>query len=152
MQASKIDKDSQAVQESNPKPSDLVMVNWREIECDDTLREFKQVLRFDLVDRKGEPLRVQLLLDRRHKLNRAMSKPVAYFRMTSTQQLLNLANTALAAAVTLAYSEQRILEPSQDQIRDVLKAHWQMAQPDVIVGVDAMRRDLRLHRMTQERL
>jgi hypothetical protein len=152
MQASKIDKDSQAVQESNPKPSDLVMVNWREIECDDTLREFKQVLRFDLVDRKGEPLRVQLLLDRRHKLNRAMSKPVAYFRMTSTQQLLNLANTALAAAVTLAYSEQRILEPSQDQIRDVLKAHWQMAQPDVIVGVDAMLRELRLHRMTQERL
>ena len=141
-----------AVQESNPKPSDLVMVNWREIECDDTLREFKQVLRFDLVDREGEPLRVQLLLDRRHKLNRAMSKPVAYFRMTSTQQLLNLANTALAAAVTLAYSEQRVLEPSQDQIRDVLKAHWQMAQPDVIVGVDVMLRELRLHRMTQERL
>jgi hypothetical protein len=128
------------------------MVNWREIECDDTLREFKQVLRFDLVDRDGEPLRVQLLLDRRHKLNRAMSKPVAYFRMTSTQQLLNLANTALAAAMTLAYSEQRILEPSQDQIRDVLKAHWQMAQPDVIVGVDVMLRELRLHRMTQERL
>jgi hypothetical protein len=128
------------------------MVNWREIECDDTLREFKQVLRFDLVDREGEPLRVQLLLDRRHKLNRAMSKPVAYFRMTSTQQLLNLANTALAAAVTLAYSDQRILEPSQDQIRDVLKAHWQMAQPDVIVGVDVMLRELRLHRMTQERL
>ena len=139
-------------QESNPKPSDLVMVNWREIECDDTLREFKQVLRFDLVDREGEPLRVQLLLDRRHKLNRAMSKPVAYFRMTSTQQLLNLANTALAAAVALAYSEQRVLEPSQDQIRDVLKAHWQMAQPDVIVGVDVMLRELRLHRMTQERL
>lgn len=128
------------------------MVNWREIECDDTLREFKQVLRFDLVDREGEPLRVQLLLDRRHKLNRAMSKPVAYFRMTSTQQLLNLANTALAAAVALAYSEQRVLEPSQDQIRDVLKAHWQMAQPDVIVGVDVMLRELRLHRMTQERL
>jgi hypothetical protein len=81
-----------------------------------------------------------------------MSKPVAYFRMTSTHQLLNLANTALAAAVALAYSEQRILEPSQDQIRDVLKAHWQMAQPDVIVGVDVMLRELRLHRMTQERL
>jgi hypothetical protein len=128
------------------------MVNWREIECDDTLREFKQILRFDLVDREGEPLRVQLLLDRRHKLNRAMSKPVAYFRMTSTHQLLNLANTALAAAVALAYSEQRILEPSQDQIRDVLKAHWQMAQPDVIVGVDVMLRELRLHRMTQEKL
>lgn len=132
-----------------PRPTDLVMIPYREVECDDTLREFKQVLRFDLVDVAGEPLRGQLLLDRRHKFNRAQSKPVAYFRMTSPHQLIRLADTALAVAVTLLYSEQRRLEPSEDEIRQVLKTHWQLAQPDVLDAVKSILRDLAVHRMTR---
>ena len=130
-----------------PKPSDLVMLPYREIQCDDTLREFIQILRFDLVDVPREPLRAQLLLDRRHKLNKGMSKPVAYFRMSSTEQLLKLANTALAVALTLVYNEQDLLEPSDDQIRNALKSHWMMAQPDVLNAVKTILRDLQLHRM-----
>ena len=130
-----------------PKVSSLVMLPYREVECDDTLREFKQVLRFDLVDVPREPLRAQLLLDRRHKLQKAMSKPVAYFRMSSTEQLLKLSNTALAVAVALVYAEQDLLEPSDDQIRNALKSHWMMAQPDVLNAVKTILRDLQLHRM-----
>lgn len=138
-------------QSEKPNVSNLVMVPYREVECDDTLREFKQVLRFDLVDVAGEPLRSQLLLDRRHKFNRAQSKPVAYFRMTSPQQLIKLADTALAVALTLLYSEQRCLDPSDDEIRGVLKTHWQMAQPDVLDAVKTILRDLTLHRLASKK-
>ncbi|MEM1589636.1 MAG: hypothetical protein QW175_04395 [Candidatus Bathyarchaeia archaeon] len=134
-----------------PKPSSLVMLPYREIECDDTLREFTQILRFDLIDAPGEPLRCQLLLDRRHKLNKGLSKPVAYFRMTSTEQLMKLANTALACAVVLAFHEQRVLEPEDEQIRSVLKSYWQLAQPDVLYAVKTILRDVKLHKMALER-
>jgi hypothetical protein len=136
----------------NPKPSSLVMLPYREIQCDDTLREFTQVLRFDLVDVKGEPLRVQLLLDRRHKLNRGLSKPVAYFRMSSTEQLVKLANTALACAVALAFNEVNLLEPTDDQVRNALRSHWQMAQVDLLYAVKTILRDVKLHRMALERI
>jgi len=134
-----------------PSPLNLVMLPYREIECDDTLREFKQILRFDLVDAPGQVLRSQLLLDRRHKLNKSQSKPVAYFRMSSTEQLIKLANTALAVAVVLVYNEQDLLDPSDDQIRNVIKSHWQMAQPDVLNAVRVILRDLQLHRMAVAR-
>lgn len=135
----------------NPKPSHLVMLPYREIQCDDTLREFTQVLRFDLVDVKGEPLRAQLLLDRRHKLNKGMSKPVAYFRMSGTEQLVKLANTALACAVALAFNEINLLEPTDDQVRNALRSHWQMAQVDLLYAVKTILRDVKLHRMALER-
>jgi hypothetical protein len=132
-------------------PSHLVMLPYREIECDDTLREFKQILRFDLLDVPGQVLRSQLLLDRRHKLNKGMSKPVAYFRMSSPEQLIRLANTALAVAVALAYNEQTMLDPTDDQVRNVLKSHWQMAQPDVLNAVKLILRDLEVHRLALKR-
>jgi hypothetical protein len=128
-------------------PRDLVMLPYREVECDDTLRMFKQVLRFDLVDVVGHRLRTQLLLDRRHKQNRSLSKPVAYFPMSTCEQLIKLANTALACAITLAYAEQGLLEPTDEQIRRVIAAHWSMAQPDVLNTVGLALRDLKLHRM-----
>jgi hypothetical protein len=67
--------------------------------------------------------------------------------MSSTEQLIKLANTALACAVALAFNEQRVLEPEDEQVRSVLKAHWQMAQPDVLFAVKTILRDLKLHRM-----
>ena len=140
-----------SVEFENPKPSDLVMLPYREIQCDDTLREFIQILRFDLIDIIGEPLRAQLLLDRRHKLQKGMSRPVAYFRMSSTEQLIKLANTALAVAIALIYAEQDMLDPSDDQIRAVIKSHWQMAQPDLLNAVKTILRDLKLHRMALEK-
>jgi hypothetical protein len=70
--------------------------------------------------------------------------------MSSTEQLIKLANTALACAVALAFNEQRVLEPSDEQVRNVLKAHWQMAQPDVLFAVKSILRDVKLHRMAVE--
>jgi hypothetical protein len=140
------------VEEVKVSPADLVMLAYREVECDDTLREFKQVLRFDLVDAKGQPLRAQLLLDRRHKLNRALSKPVAYFRMSTTEQLVKLANTALAVAVALAYNEQQQLSPSLENVKATVNAHWSMARVDVVNAVELMLRDLQLHQMVQAKL
>jgi len=133
-----------------PTAADLVMLPYREVQCDDTLREWIQVLRFDLIDKPKQPLRAQLLLDRRYKLKKSQSKPVAYFRMSSTEQLIKLANTALAVAIALVYSEQDLLEPTDEQIRNVLRGHWQMAQPDVLNAVKTILRDLKLHRMTLE--
>lgn len=131
----------------NPKAADLVMLPYREIECDDTMREFHQVLRFDLIDIPGHALKSQLLLDRRHKLQKGMSRPVAYFRMSTPEQLIRLANTALACAAALIFNEQRQIEPTDEEIRSVLKAHWQMAQPDVLCATSNILRDLKLHRM-----
>jgi len=128
-------------------PKDLVMLPYREVLCDDTLREFAQVLRFDLIDVDGHPLRCQLLLDRRHKMNKALSKPVAYFRMSSPEQLIKLANTALACAVAMACSEQDHLEPSSESVKAVVDAHWSMARVDVVSAVETVMRDLRLHRL-----
>jgi hypothetical protein len=138
--------------EAKPNPKDLVMLAHREVTCDDTLREFVQVLRFDLVDMRDNPLRAQLLLDRRHKQNKAMSKPVAYFRMSSTEQLMKLANTAVTVAVTLVYSEQGQLEPTDEQIRRAVMAYWEMAQPDVLNAVRVALREVRNHRAVQTSL
>jgi hypothetical protein len=109
-----------ATQAAHVEPSDLVMLPFREVECDDTMREFRQVLRFDLIN--GRPLRAQLLLDRRHKSNKALSKPVAYFRMSSTDQLIKLGNTALGVATALAFAEMNVLEPSYEQIKSAVKS------------------------------
>lgn len=132
-------------------PKDLVMLAYREVVCDDTLREFTQILRPDLIDRQGEVLRVQLLLDRRHKLNRGMSKPVAYFRMSSTEQLLRLANTFLALAMVKVLDEQGNLEPSHEDLKRFFNSHWAMALPDVLVATETILPDLRVHRMALAR-
>jgi len=132
----------------NPKPSDLVMLPYREIQCDDTLREFIQILRFDLVDVPHEPLRAQLLLDRRHKLNKSQSKPVAYFRMSSTDQLIKLGNTALALATVMAFSEQGRLEPTHDEVKSAVKSLLQLStQIDVANAIEVILRDVKLRRM-----
>ena len=138
--------------ETKPCPKDLVMLQHREVTCDDTMREFMQVLRFDLVDMTGYPLRSQLLLDRRHKLNKGLSQPVAYFRMSSTRQLLGVSSTSLVVAVTLAFAEEGQLQPTDDKIRSALKSYWEMEQPDILDAVKVMLREVRNHRSTQTTL
>jgi hypothetical protein len=117
-----------------PDEADLVMLDYREVRCDDTLREFHQVIRFYLIDRPGQPLRSEILIDRPHKLNKAMSKHVCFLQMSSTQQLMALTNTALAVATAMAYNEQPNLNPTDDEIRRALKSYWEMAQPPIFIG------------------
>ena len=134
-------------------PTDLVMLPYREVVCDDTLREFMQVLRPDLVDRKGEVLRVQLLLDRRHKQNKGFSKPVAYFRMSESAQLTRLATNFVALAVVMAFDGSRNLEPSHEELERAVHGCWDyLMKNDVKLAVETILRDLRLHRMALEKV
>jgi hypothetical protein len=132
-----------------PDEVDLVMLDYREVRCDDTLREFHQVIRFYLIDRPGHPLRSEILIDRPHKLNKAMSKHVCFLQLSSTQQLMSLTNTALAVATVMAYNEQPNLNPTDDEIRKSLRSYWEMAQPDLLAAIRTILNDLQNHRRQQ---
>lgn len=125
-----------------PKPSDLLPLS-REVKADDTMREFHQVLRFDIV--YGKPLRAQLLLDRRHKAQKSLSKRAAYVRMSQASQLLDLACGALSIANVLAY--QSVKDPSHDAIASGTKSLLQLIQGDVVTLTEIMLRQVQLHRM-----
>jgi hypothetical protein len=129
-------------------PEDLVMFAFREVQCDDTMRQFIQVLRFDIGDVLGQPLRAQLLLDRRHKQNKGQSAPVAYFRMSSPDQVIKLGNTGLAVSAVLAFAQQGQLEPGYDEVKAAVRTLLRLfVEADVCSAVEVMLRDVRLHRM-----
>jgi hypothetical protein len=129
------------------KPEDLVEGAFREVECDDTMQQFKQVLRFDLVDILGEPLSAELLLDRRHKLQKSLSKPVAFFHMSAPSQLISLGVTSLAVSTVLVFAEQKHLEPTREEILKAVQGLLQLfVSRDLTNVVDVLLRDLRLHR------
>jgi len=118
----------------------------REVRFDDTLREFHQVGRFDVIDQN--PLRTQLLLDRRHKENQKRSKPVGYFRMSSTDQLISLAVDALSLANIL------VLEGKGDINRDMIRSStedlFRLILRDIVNVTDVAMNDLRLHQRGKE--
>ena len=130
-----------------PKVTDLIPLS-REVFCDDTLRQFHQVIRFDVV--YDRPLRIQLLLDRRHKANKSLSKPVAYFRISEIGQLLRLGTNSFAAAVVLAFYSQNRTEPSSEEIKDAAKNLFSMIQGDVELTTEVVLRDIKLRKMAAE--
>ena len=129
-----------------PKVTDLIPFS-REVFCDDTLREFNQVIRYDVV--YGKPLRIQLLLDRRHKFKKSLSKPLGYFRISSIDQMLRLGTNALAAATILAFFQQNRTEPSLDEIRQAVNSLLKMVGADMELTAQTVLRDLQLRRMTE---
>ena len=128
----------------NPKVTELIPFA-REVFCDDTLREFNQVIRYDIV--YGRPLRVQLLLDRRHKFNKSLSKPLGYFRISSVDQLLRLGTNALAAATVLAFFQQNHTEPTQEEIYSAVQNVVKMLASDVELTTQTILNQLKLRRM-----
>jgi hypothetical protein len=132
----------------NPKVTDLLPLS-REILCDDTLREFHQVIRFDVI--YGRPLRVQLLLDRRHKTNKRLSKPAAYYRMSSTDQLIRLGCNALATATVLAFFQQNRTDPGFEEIDKAVDSLIQMVAADAKTTVQVVLRDIKLRKMAEKR-
>lgn len=104
-------------------PGDLVPCP-REVYFDDTLKVFDQVLRFDVV--LDTPLKIQVLLDRRHKFRRKKSKPVAYFRISQTSQLIDMVTSALTMASVLALQNRDdidsfTIEKAVDSILTIIK-------------------------------
>lgn len=125
--------------------TDLVPLS-REVRFDDTLRQFHQVARFDLIDQN--PLRTQLLLDRRHKENQRRSKPVGYFRMSSTDQLISMAVDALSLANIL------VLEGKGNITRDMIQSStedlFKLIRRDIVNVTDAALNDLRMHQLKRD--
>ena len=129
-----------------PKVTDLVPFS-REVFCDDTMREFNQVIRYDIV--YGRPLRVQLLLDRRHKFNKSLSKPLGYFRISSVDQLLRLGTNALAAATILAFFQQNRTEPPHEEVYQAVYNLIKMVSPDVELTTETILNQLKVRRMAE---
>lgn len=129
-----------------PKVTELIPFA-REVFCDDTLREFNQVIRYDIV--YGRPLRVQLLLDRRHKFNKSLSKPLGYFRISSVDQLLRLGTNALAAATVLAFFQQNRTEPTVEEVSHAIQSLIKMVSADVELTTQNVLNELRLRRMSE---
>jgi len=69
----------------------------REVLCDDTLKEMKIVLRFDAKIEDSD-VKVQLLVDFRHKKNPRLSKPKAYLTLSHPRQFEDLVTASLAMA------------------------------------------------------
>lgn len=129
-----------------PKVTELIPFS-REIFCDDTMREFNQVIRYDIVF--GRPLRVQLLLDRRHKFNKSLSKPLGYFRISSIDQLLRLGTNALAAATILAFFQQNRTEPLHEEVYQAVYNLIKMVSPDVELTTETILNQLKVRRMAE---
>jgi len=70
------------------------------VRADDTLRDFWQEIKIGI--ESGLLPKVTLTLDRVHKLNRKLSKPLGFYHFSLTDQLLKLTAQLLAATVTLA--------------------------------------------------
>lgn len=129
-----------------PSPRDLVPLP-REVHFDDTMREFIQVLRFDVV--VGKPLRVQLLLDRRHKKKKSLSKPLGYFRVSQTGQLLDLATGALTMANVLAF-QNRADVPTTGEIVAATESVLHLIRQDVATLTEVAFNQVRLHKGSVE--
>ena len=127
-----------------PKVTDLIPFS-REVFCDDTMREFNQVIRYDIV--YGRPLRVQLLLDRRHKFNKSLSRPLGYFRISNVDQLLRLGTNALAAATVLAFFQQNRTEPTEEEVYSAVQNVVKMLAADVELTTQVVLNELKLRRM-----
>jgi hypothetical protein len=69
------------------------------LEAEDTMREFLQILKLEFVEVEGKWF-IQICVDRRHKLDKKLSKPAAYLRLTE-EKLESLAVMAYASYLVL---------------------------------------------------
>lgn len=79
------------------------LVSMEPIEFEPTLKLWIQKIRFDFIvpSVPFEPMRVQIVLDRVHRFQRKLSRPVAYFHLSDPLKLQELAAHAVAAAALL---------------------------------------------------
>ena len=77
---------------------------YRPIEAEETLRLWKQMVKFQY--RVDDILGVQMVLDRVHRFHPKESKPLGYLHFRDTGQLLELAKQALACACVLSLWER----------------------------------------------
>ena len=131
------------------KPSAVDLVPCcREVKADDTMEEFNQVLRFDIIDKPEDPvLRSQILLDRRHKTDNKKSHPAAFIRLSQTGQLIDLMCAALAMANTIAY-QNRIDEdmPTRMEIEHATDSVIATIKSDIVTLTELQLKQVEMHR------
>ncbi|GEM_PF-6206028 len=121
---------SQKVNSVKVSPDQLV--SMPPLTFDQTLDLWEQNLRFDFIV-GGPALRVQLTLDRRHMYHRKLSRPVAYFHISDTGLLLDLAKQALAAAAVLAlYPRTDALPPDTFEVTNAIDSALNLIRSDII--------------------
>jgi len=137
-------------QAAQPKSSQLLPLA-KVIEADDTLREFTQVLRFDIVYDEDR-LRAQVLWDRRHKENKSLSKPLGYFPMSGTEQLLRLASNAFTIAGVLAFFRHKKGLPTHEEVESAVNSVLRLVKEDIIISTEVILRDIHLHKLAVEKM
>ena len=130
-------------------PADLVPFSpSKEVHADDTLREMRQVLRFTFIDAPGQPLRAQIVFDRVHKENVAVSKPAGFFQISETEQLIKLAKNSLGAATVLACFQVKT-PPDLETIRKAVGNVLESIESDIVLNVHVMLGEIALHRQAR---
>ena len=103
--------------EKKTSPEQLVSL-LRELQFDDTFRDVHAFMRFDAkIEEKN--VKTQLLVDLRHKVTKAKSKPRFYGTMSSIDQHLNLL-TAATAMTLLNHHKDNLNVPAEDLKRSVV--------------------------------
>ena len=114
----------------------------REVHFDDTLKEVNAVLRMDAKIEKYD-IKVQLLIDLRHKMDKWKSKPRFYGTMSQPRQFEDLATVALTMAcfhrlrTKLQLSKEEILFRYDELVK------W--IRDDVATLVEVLFKDVKKH-------
>lgn len=101
------------------------------VEAEPTLELFDQFIKIQFILK--DPLSVQVVLDRIHKIAKYQSKPLGYLHFSSYMQLLELAKQFLTTATVMALVSQRNFEAGDFVISNSLDNAF------LTIKTDAMR-------------
>lgn len=115
----------------------------REIAFDDTFNEVNAVLRMDAKIEEND-IKVQLLIDLRHKKDKWKSKPRFYGTMSKPRQFEDLVTAALA--MTCFHRLRTYVKPTKDQILASYDEFVSFVREDVAVLTGIILKDVRKKR------
>jgi len=118
----------------------------RPVLAEPTMSLYDQILRFDYI--LGEPLSVQITLDRKHRFDPKQSKPLGYFHFKFNSQLLDIGKDSLAAATVMMLREGD--DKSADNVARILENVWQVIKPDVVQSILISLQEIRGRRVKDD--
>ncbi len=115
----------------------------RELAFDDTMTEVNAIMRFDAKIENSD-LKVQLLIDLRHKKDKWKSKPRFYGTMSQPRQFEDLVTASLAMACF--HHLRKKANPTKEEILASYNEMVKFIRPDVENLVEILFRDIRKRR------
>ena len=82
-----------------PDPKDLYISG--SVDSDDTMNEFLQHLEFEI--EATDPLKFQLTIDRKHKYNIKLSKPVCHLHFSNLSQMIKIVEEMTRVICLIAF-------------------------------------------------